>query len=325
MNIGEQKPLTDYYSDYLEYLEIEKGLSDNSQKNYSRFLQKFLDWLKSEKLQFLKPHQLTSRHIWDYRVYLSRFINKRSKNKIYLKKSTQNLYLIALRSLLEFFIEKEINSLSPTKIKLVKNKEDKEVKFLNLEQLERLLLSPKIDTIIGLRDRAILETLFSTGLRVEELTNLDRDQFKIKETTTNLEISVIGKGKRIRTVYFSERAVKHLKNYLDKRKDFDNALFINYSRALKKYSESKRLTKKSIDDIVKKYVKIAGVPIMATPHTLRHSFATDLLNQGVDLRLVQEFLGHRNIATTQIYTHVTNKQLRDVHKKFHGGKILKNM
>ena len=317
-----QKQIIEYRLDYLDYLEIEKGLSDNSQKNYSRFLLKFFDWLKKSKLNSLKPNQLTKKHIWEYRVYLSRYTNK--KKKAGLKKSTQNLYLIAVRSLLEFFVEKEVSSLSPAKIKLVKNKEDKEIKFLNLEQLERLLLSPNTDTLIGLRDRAILETLFSTGLRVEELTNLNRDQFKINNSILNLEIPIIGKGKRIRTVYFSERAVRRLQKYLDSRKDMDNALFINYSRALKNSGESKRLTKKSIDDIVKKYVKIAGLPVMATPHTLRHSFATDLLNQGVDLRMVQEFLGHRNIATTQIYTHVTNKQLRDIHKKYHGGKSLKN-
>jgi len=316
-----QKSIIQYKNDFLDYLEIEKGLSDNSQKNYRRFLEKFFIWLNDNNLSPLQPQELNKDHVWQYRVFLSRYVDKRKKSN--LKKSTQNLYLIALRSLLEYFVEKEIAALSPSQIKLVKNKEDKEIKFLNLEQIERLLLAPDINTPSGLRDRAMLETLFSAGLRVDELVNLNVDQFRLKDSTKDIEISIIGKGKRIRTVYFSERAIHWLNKYLNKRHDFDPALFINYWRA-RKDSDSRRLTKKSIDDIVKKYVVIAGLPVMATPHTLRHSFATDLLNQGVDLRLVQEFLGHRNIATTQIYTHVTNKQLRDVHKKFHGGKDLKN-
>jgi site-specific recombinase XerD len=171
-----------------------------------------------------------------------------------------------------------------------------------------------------LRDRALLETLFSTGLRVAELAALNRDQLRLKDETQDVEVAVIGKGSKIRTVYFSDRAVKALRRYLNERKDLDDALFINYRRGGAKSDRSRRLTIKSIEDIVKKYVKIAGLPVMATPHTLRHSFATDLLNQGVDLRTVQEFLGHSNIATTQIYTHVTNKQLRDIHRKVHDGR-----
>jgi site-specific recombinase XerD len=220
-------------------------------------------------------------------------------------------------------VEKDITSLPPSKIKLAKDKSDKEIKFLNLDQIERLLLAPDTDTAIGLRDRAILETFFSTGLRVAELTNLNRDQLRIKDSTEDLEISVLGKGSKVRTVYFSERAIQALRKYLNKRKDLDEALFLNYKPGIAKTDKTRRLTTKSIEDIVKKHVKIAGLPVMATPHTIRHSFATDLLTQGVDLRLVQEFLGHRNIATTQIYTHVTNKQLRDVHRRLHSGKNLK--
>jgi len=321
MNNNKNKPLIDYLNDFLDYLEIEKGLSDKTQENYKRFLNKFFKWLVANRLDNLTPCQLTVDHIWQYRVYLSRHVNLITKKN--LKKSTQNYYLIALRSLLEFFIEKKINSLSPTLIKLAKDKGDKEIKFLNLEQIEKLLLSPDINKIIGLRDRAILESLFSTGLRVAELINLNQEQFKIKEQTKNLEISIIGKGNKIRTVYFSERAVQWLKKYLEKRKDLDKALFINYKRGEEKKDNQRRLTTKSIEDIVKKYIKIAGLPIMATPHTIRHSYATDLLTQGVDLRMVQEFLGHKNIITTQIYTHITNKQLRDIHNKFHGGNKLK--
>jgi site-specific recombinase XerD len=158
---------------------------------------------------------------------------------------------------------------------------------------------------------------------VAELAALDKEQLKIGAMTRDIEVTVVGKGEKVRTVYFSERAVKWIRNYLNKRTDMDEALFINYKPGIEKTNLPRRLTTKSVEEIVKKYVKITGLPIMATPHTLRHSFATDLLAQGVDLRLVQEFLGHRNIATTQIYTHVTNKQLRDVHKKLHGGKDLK--
>lgn len=319
--MDKSKSIIRYLTDFLDYLEIEKGLADKTQENYTRFLHKFFNWLKNNRLSNLKPSQLSPAHIWKYRVFLSRHIDSRTKKT--LKKSTQNYYLIALRSLLEFFVEKNITSLSPTKVKLAKDKSVAEVKFLNLDQIEKLLLSLNISTKIGLRDKAILETLFSTGLRVAELVNLNKDQLKIKNTTKDLEVTVVGKGEKPRTVYFSQRAVNWLKKYLDSRTDMDKSLFINYKPGIEKTNQSRRLTPKSIEDIVKKYVKIAGLPTIATPHTLRHSFATDLLSQGVDLRLVQEFLGHKNIATTQIYTHVTNKQLRDIHKKLHSGKRLR--
>lgn len=304
--------------DFLDYLEIEQGLSNTSQKNYHRFLNNFFEWLKNKNLPHLKPKDLTADIVSQYRLYLARHTARRTKNT--LKKSTQNLYLIALRSLLSFFVEKNITSLPPDKIKLAKDKSDSEVKFLTLEQIERLLNTPNTKNVAGLRDKAILETLFSTGLRVAELVSLNRDQLKIKQDTEDLEISIVGKGEKVRTVYFSERAVDSLREYLKKRKDMDEALFINYWRPAQKSNQSRRLTVKSIDDIVKKYVKIAGLPTIITPHSIRHSFATDLLSQGADLRLVQEFLGHRNISTTQIYTHVTSKHLRDAHKKLHSGR-----
>ncbi len=313
--IDKNKPIIKYLIDFLDYCEIEKGLSSKTQENYTRFLRKFFSWLKEAKLEGLKPGALTPDHIWKYKVFLSRHSDPRTKKT--LKKTTQNYYLIALRSLLEFFVEKDVPSLPPSKVKLAKDKADKEIKFLKLEQLARLLGAPKPGTIIGRRDRALLETLFSTGLRVAELAALDRDQVRIRDGAKDLEIAVIGKGSKIRTVYFSERAVKALDDYLKERRDFDEALFINYKRGEAKGDKPRRLTVKSIEDIVKKYVIAAGLPVMATPHTLRHSFATDLLNQGVDLRTVQEFLGHSNIATTQIYTHVTNRQLRDIHRQVH--------
>jgi site-specific recombinase XerD len=312
----ENKAIIKYLIDFLDFCEIEKGLSTKTQENYTRFLRKFFSWLQESQLEALKPRDLTPDHVWRYKVYLSRHIDPKTKKT--LKKTTQNYYLIALRSLLGFFVEKDISSLSPSKIKLAKDKADKEIKFLTLEQLKNLLAAPD-SSIIGLRDKSLLETLFSTGLRVAELAALNRDQLRIKDNTDELEIAVIGKGSKIRTVYFSGRAVASLRNYLKKRFDLDEALFINYKRGWEKNlsDKSRRLTVKSIEDIVKKYVVISGLPVMATPHTLRHSFATDLLNQGVDLRTVQEFLGHSNIATTQIYTHVTNKQLKDIHKKVH--------
>jgi len=297
----------------LDWLDIEKGLSNKSQENYSRFLKKFIDWLRKNNLEDLKPHELSPAHIWDYRVYLSRHSKKP------LKKSTQNYYLIALRSLLNYFADRDILSLPSEKIKLAKDKDEKKVHFLNLEQVEKLVSIPNTQKINGLRDRAILETLFSTGLRIAELVSLDQEQMVIKPTTKDLEISIIGKGGHVRTVFFSERAIYWIKEYLDTRKDNNKALFISYQG---RKNTSKRLTDRSIERSIKKYALLAGLSSKTTPHTLRHSFATDLLNQGVDLRLIQEFLGHRNIATTQVYTHVTNKQLRDVHRKFHGGKDL---
>jgi len=312
------KPIITYLRDFLDYSEIEKGLSLKTQENYSRFLNNFFKWLKSSNLADLKPEDLNEDHVWKYRLFLSRHINPLNNRP--LKKSTQNYYLIALRSLLEFFVEKNITSLPPSKIKLAKDRSEREIKFLNLDQLKRLLESPDESDIKGLRDRSILETLFSTGLRVSELIALNRDQIKIKSSSDFLEISVVGKGQKVRTVYFSERALKAIKKYLDKRSDIDPALFINYKPGIEKTGESRRLTAKSIESIVKKYIKISGLPVMATPHTLRHSFATDLMSQGVDLRLVQEFLGHKNIATTQVYTHVTSKQLGDIHRKIHSNR-----
>jgi site-specific recombinase XerD len=233
--------------------------------------------------------------------------------------------LIALRNLLNYFTDKDIESLPAEKIKLAKDKTAQVPKFLALDQIEKLLLSPDTSHNIGLRDRAILEVLFSTGLRVAELAALNKDQLKLKNDTKDLELGITGKGGRARTIYFSERTVKWLKEYLKTRNDDDKALFINYKpgKTADDSPAPKRLTPRSIERIMEKYSKISGLPIMATPHTMRHSYATDLLNQGVDIRTVQELLGHQNIATTQIYTHVTNKRLREVHRQFHSGKNLK--
>jgi len=310
-----QKPISQYLNDFLDWLEIEKGLSSKSQENYSRFLKRFLDWLKINKLEELKPNQLTPEHIWNYRGYLARqYIPKTKKN---LKKTTQNYYLIALRSLLNFFTDRDIQSLPAEKIKLAKAKDSRIVNFLNLEQLEKLFSAPDTSKIQGLRDRTILEVLFSTGIRIAELVSLNREQTKLKPETKDLEIVIIGKGSKPRTVYFSERVIYWLRKYLESREDKEKALFINYKS---KRGTSRRLTPRSIQKSIKKYAITAGVPLTTTPHVLRHSFATDLLEQGVDLRTLQEFLGHKSLAATQIYTHVTNKRLRDIHRKFHSGR-----
>jgi len=313
------RPIIEHINGFLEYLDIEKGLSNKSQETYQRFLNKLTVWLKKNKLEGLKPHELTDEHIWKYRVFLSQTINKNTKEP--LKRSSQNYYLIALRNFLNYFTDRDIISLPAEKIKLVREKGDKVIKFLTIEQIEKLLLSPDISTITGLRNRAVLETLFSTGMRIAELVSLNREQIKIKPSAKDLELSIVGKGNHIRTVYFSERTINILKKYLETRKDKEKALFINY-KGPKKHSGG-RLSPRSIENIVKRYALLSGCPITTTPHVLRHSFATDLFNKGVDIRTVQEFLGHRNIATTQIYTHITSRRLRDIHKQYHSGKELK--
>ncbi len=304
--------------DFLDYCEVEKGLADRTQENYQLYLRKFTTWLKKAKKEALLPHKLTSDDVWAYRLYLSRHTDKKGHS---LKKVTQNYYLIALRALLSYFSAKDIVSLPADKITLPKDaRAEKTVKFLSLEQIEKLLLAPNTKKPQGLRDRAILEALFSTGLRIAELVALNREQFTSIKDKKDLELSIIGKGSHPRTVYFSERALHWLKNYLATRQDKEKPLFTHF--IARRDSES-RLTARSIERIVKKYAILAGVPIFTTPHTLRHSYATDLLNQGVDIRTIQEFLGHRSITSTQIYTHVTNKRLRDIHRQFHSGKNLR--
>ncbi|HOM68422.1 MAG TPA: tyrosine-type recombinase/integrase [Candidatus Paceibacterota bacterium] len=308
------KTIIEYIPDFLEYCEIEKNLSDKSIKNYDEFLKPFKEWLILNNLKELKPNELTKDHIWDYRLYLSR-----TKK---LSKTTQNYYLIALRNLLNYFAEYDIPSLATNKVKLSRvTMKEKKIKFLDLEQIEKLLLAPDISTLIGLRDKAILEVLFSTGLRVAELVSLNRNQFDFKNIDLNhdYELMIIGKGGYSRTVYFSPRSLEFLKLYLEKRTDNNPALFVNHS----KNSKNSRLSIRSVENIVNKYSQLAGLKIIATPHTLRHSYATDLLTQGVDLRMVQEFLGHRSILTTQIYTHISKKYLKDIHEKYHGGKKIK--
>jgi len=307
-----QKPIIQFLNDFLDWLEVEKGLSSKTQENYARFLKRFFDWLKIKKLQNLKPDELSPKHIQDYRLFLARRFN--------LKKSTQIYYLIALRSLLTFFAKHDILSLPPEKVNLPKRVSEREIRFLTLKDLEKLFSQPDTSKIQGIRDRAIMEVLFSTGMRISELCSLNKDQIKIPQKIEEIEISIIGKGGKVRPVYLSKRAVFWLKKYLEQRSDNHKALFISHKR---KTSEDLRLTPRFIQKMIKKYALLAGLPTNTTPHVLRHSFATDLLARGVDLKTIQEFLGHKTITATQIYTHVTSHRLKEVHKKFHGGKYLK--
>ena len=311
-----KSPIIKLIPDFLDYIDVEKGLSPKTQENYARFLKRFENWLSFKKMTNLLPHELTKEIIWKYRIFLARQTTSR-QTKVNLSKKTQNFYLIALRSLLSYFVEKDIISLPPDKISLAKQEKNSSVHFLSLDKIKKLLDSPSVKNIQGLRDKAILETLFSSGMRVSELVALNRNEVSVKKNTDKVfELPIRGKGNKTRTIYFSIRAVKAIRAYVAERKDLDPALFVNFA-VIKKDATSRRLTTRSVERIVKKYVKLAGLHLKTTPHTLRHSFATDLLNNGVDLRLVQEFLGHSDISTTQIYTHVTSKKLSDVYNKFH--------
>ncbi len=313
-------PLSKHILPFLDYCEIEKGLSSNTQRNYQQYLSLFVKWLKKEELEDLKPHELTAEHVWDYRLFLARgHKTNRGEN---LSKKSQNYYLIALRSLLSFLSERDIETLPSSKIKLAKQKEEETVSFLDVHDIAKMLDVPDVDTPKGLRDRTIMELFFSSGMRISELTGLDQEQFtmlKDRDTSRTYELSIIGKGNHIRTIFISPRAAVWLREYLKDRHDVEKPLFTN----LTKNGASKRLSPRAIQMLIKRSAMLAGVSKKVTPHTLRHTYATDLLNHGADLRAVQELLGHKNVATTQIYTHVTNKRLRDVHEKFHSEDLKK--
>jgi site-specific recombinase XerD len=304
-------PLSSLITEFLEYLEIERGCSPLTIRGYRHYLYRFYTWL-SENSSATKPEDITPEIVRNYRLYLAHF---RNRNGIQLKHITQTYHIIALRAFLRYLlVQRDIPTLSPDKIELPKQN-SRSIAFLNPEQVERLLNSPQISDIIGLRDKAILETLFSTGLRVSELTNLNRDQLDLERK----EFGVKGKGNKLRVVFLSDTAAQWIERYLQARKDHFKPLFIRYSGAvdIQKSGEKMRLTARSIQKIVEKYSQRAGLPIEVTPHTLRHSFATDLLISGADIRSVQEMLGHESIRTTQVYTHVTNRHLKEVHKAFH--------
>lgn len=298
--------------DFLEYLEIEKNCSKLTIRDYRHYLDVFIDWyIRTIPNKSLEKLELSD--IRKYRVYLSNKVDQKGAG---LKRVTQNYYVIALRSFLRFLIKNDYKTLEPSKIDLPKT-ESRSLKFLESDQVDRLVTSTDTSKEEGVRDRTIMELLFSTGLRVSELVSLNRDQINLERR----EFGIIGKGRRSRIVFVSDRAADWIANYLKKRQDNFKPLFIRYSGRVNEENngEKMRLTARSIERIVKKYVRLARIPVDATVHTLRHSFATDLLTNGADLRSVQEMLGHKNIATTQIYTHITNKQLREVHKFFHSG------
>lgn len=312
------QPIRDFILPFLDYCEVEKGLSNNTQRNYEQYLKLFTGWLKIIGAEDLKPHELTSKHIWDYRLYLARAY--KTQRGGYLGKKSQNYYLIALRALLDFLAERDVETLSSSKVKLAKQKAEETISFLDVSDVEKMLKVPDLKTNTGLRDRAIMELFFSSGMRISELVARDVDQVSFlsdKSKTRTYELSIVGKGKHIRTIFISPRAAEWLRIYLKKRDDVDKPLFVNFRS---RNSSEKRLTPRSIQKMITRYAMLAGLSKKVTPHTLRHTYATDLLTHGADLRSVQELLGHKNVSTTQIYTHVTNKRLRDIHEKFHGGK-----
>lgn len=299
-------------NEFLDYLSVEKNCSKLTIRDYKHYLETFTAWYSST-LPGKKITNLDLGIVRRYRVFLA---NKADGKGQTLKRVTQNYYVIALRSFLRFLIKNDVKTLEPSKIDLPKT-ESRSLKFLEKDHVDRLVTVVDTSKEEGLRDRAILELLFSTGLRVSELVKLNAQQINLERR----EFGVIGKGQRARVVFLSDRAITWLQHYLDVRKDSYKPLFIRYSGPVSEENngEKMRLTARSVERMVKKYVRLARIPVDATVHTLRHSFATDLLTNGADLRSVQEMLGHKNIATTQIYTHITNKQLREVHKTFHSG------
>jgi len=307
-----KKALPELIDEFLEYLEIEKNCSKLTIRDYRHYLAVFNEWMLAN-LPNKSVEDLDLSIIRKYRVHLA---NKVDKREMTLKRVTQNYYVIALRSFLRYLIKNDIKTLEPSKIDLPKT-ESRSLKFLEREQVDRLVTSVDTSKEEGIRDRAILELLFSTGLRVSELVGLNREKINLERR----EFGVIGKGGKSRLVFVSDRAVEWVGNYIKARQDVYRPLFIRYSgRVIEdSYGDKMRLTARSVERMVKKYVRLARIPVDATVHTLRHSFATDLLTNGADLRSVQEMLGHKNIATTQIYTHITNKQLREVHEAFHSG------
>lgn len=298
--------ISDMKQQFLEYVEIEKGRSIKTVENYDRYLTRFLSFAKVKTAEDIRLETVREFRLW---------LNRQSGNRVdgavaTMKKKTQNYYLIALRSFLKFLAKRGVKSLSPEQIELAKVGE-RPLDLISPEELKRLLSAPKGDDLKTLRDRAILELLFSTGLRVSELCSLtcdldfDADSFSIR-----------GKGEKIRVVFISDEARAAVKKYLAARADMSDALFVRAVADPTK-EDARPLDRRSVERIVKEWAIKAGISKKVTPHVIRHSFATDLLHNGADLRSVQLLLGHANISTTQIYTHVTDSELRRVHQKFH--------
>lgn len=296
-------------TDFLEYLEIEQNRSQKTIQNYDHYLTRLSDFAGDIEIADIDPELIRK-----WRLWLNRLGTNTSDE---LSKTTQNYHLIALRSFLKFCAKRDIPALTADKIELARTKR-KQVTFLTEDELARMFEQPDVETLAGLRDRAILELLFSSGLRVSELVGLDRDHVNLKRR----EFMVRGKGQKDRPIFISEAATAWLQRYLDKRQDTARPLFVRYSgnKQVDLSGNYHRLTARSVQRIVARYALLAGITKHVSPHTLRHSFATDLLMNGADLRSVQAMLGHSNIATTQIYTHVTDPHLRAVHEKFHARK-----
>lgn len=301
------KKLSSFLRPYLEYLEIEKGRSALTIRNYEFYLQRFIEWAKDPM-----ANAVDSEIVRQYRLYLNRLEDPKRGP---LKKNTQNYHLIALRSFLKYLTRNDVETMAPEKIELAKQG-SREPSFLDATDLERLLNAPTASEaapVIKSRDRAILELFFSTGMRVSELANLKKDQIRLDRD----EFSVRGKGDKVRVVFLSHQARHYLKEYLDRREDETPYLFVRHDRAKNGAADVTPITSRSIERLVRHYASAAGIPKKVSPHTLRHSFATDLLMNGADIRSVQAMLGHSSITTTQIYTHVTNQQLKEVHSAFH--------
>ena len=297
--------------EFLEYLQVERGSSPLTIRNYRHYLKRFSDWLRNKNVK-LRLKDVNPELVRQYRVYLSRKTDSKGGT---LARKTQGYHAIALRSFLKWLTKNDYDVMSADKIELPKIA-DREVKFLSGEHVDRLLNAPTLSTIQGKRDKAILETLYSTGLRVSELVRLDRDKINFDRR----EFGVVGKGGKARVVFLSQRSARWISDYVKARKDRFKPLFVRHKGKIDPAvkGEKMRLSVRSVQRMVKKYSQKMKLPISATPHILRHSFATDLLMAGADIRSVQEMLGHKNIQTTQVYTHVTHKHLKDIHSAFHG-------
>ena len=306
--------VSDLIIEFLQSLEIENGRSRYTTRNYELYLSRVTE-LGGEEL---KPEDITPEWLRQYRLWLNRYMTDRKKG---LSVTTQNYHLIAFRGFLKYLSKRGIKSLNPTLVELPRTHRP-QVTFLHVDEIDRILAEIPLDNETGLRDRAILELLFSSGLRVSELINLNRDHVNLERR----EFMVRGKGQKDRPVFISDQAAEAISDYLAERHDKLPALFLNNSRNrpdADMKNDERRLTSRSVERIVNKYVRLAGITKHVTPHTLRHSFATDLLMNGADLRSVQSMLGHSNISTTQIYTHVTDPHLREVHERFHSDTEIK--
>lgn len=307
--------ISELVADFLESLEIEKGRSTKTVENYGLYLARFIDLITEdfEGQEMIKPSDITPEVLRRFRLKLNRFSDNQNKER--LSALTQSYHLIALRGFFKYLAMRGIKSLDPSLIDLPRAAK-KQVTFLHFDEIERLLAEIPLDTESGLRDRAIIELLFSGGLRVSELCSLNRDSINLERR----EFMVRGKGKKDRPIFIDKSTAECIEDYLNMRTDTLPALFLNNSANQQIPSTSgdfRRLTPRSIERIVQKYTRLAGITKHVTPHTMRHSFATDLLMNGADIRSVQSLLGHANISTTQIYTHITDPHLKEVHEKFH--------